>query len=501
MVRKTGSARNHDVQDLSNMRSDELNRYLKEIFLVKENLFVFYDVWQEVGHALPDNEASSRLIITTRSDTVATFFETTSLTHVHRHCPPELEQLSQEIIRMCQGLAVAIVAVAGLLSMKEKTVRVAKLLDNFHVELTSNPHLSCVSKILALSFHDLPCYLKEKFCQLHGLMHEITRQKADELSFCRIINESNSSFTGKNTKVKRLPKSVGMLRNLQTLDLRHTLLVELPVEIKMLWNLRHLLANGYDSNISMNLTQGVRIKEGIGYLESLLILMTVEASLTGVDLKIELEKLRGLRKLGITRLTAEVVSAHCPSNEKMYRLECLSLHATTSHEMLNLQTISSPPSHLQRLALRGLLQTFPNWISSLQNLSLLCLSLSSLSDDPDMQRLEVEHIGEGALPVLEELMIGPSLLLNEVPSGIQHQRSLNVLAFYDMPDEIVLNMQRDGGSDYVKIEHVPSVLFCDDEADSASSSTSNVPWNDMLACDRMSFSSDWFSIFSDDIED
>ncbi|GMN66792.1 hypothetical protein TIFTF001_035855 [Ficus carica] len=114
-----------------------------------------------------------------------------------------------------------------------------------------------------------------------------------------------------------------------------------------------------------------------------------------------------------------------------------------------------------------------------------------------------------------------------------------------MPDELVLNMQPDGGSDYVKIEHVPSVLFwykiqgrnyalyelgksdllerlqgvatnfddvvqhdlrmsfcySDDEADSASSSTSNVPWNDMLARDRMSFSSDRFSFFSDDIED
>ncbi|GMN23556.1 hypothetical protein TIFTF001_049094, partial [Ficus carica] len=548
MVRKIGAAGNHDVWDLSIMRGDELIATLRQYLQLKRYLFVFDDVWQEefwqeVGHALPDNEAGSRVIITTRSDTVATFFETISLTHVHRveplseelswelfcsrafpheleqHCPPELEHLSQEIIRMCQGLPLVIVAVAGLLSTKEKTVlEWQKLLDNFHVELTSNPHLSRVSKILALSFHDLPYYLKmcflyfsifdvdslipyekllklwiaegfvqavggktleevaeeylnelirrnlvqacegfyglEKFCRLHDSMHDITRQKADELSFCWIRNDSNSGFRGKsrrlsisnnieenfletiedsgvrsvflsnllslnnsflvplfrkykllalldfenvplerlpeevgnlfhlkylslkNTKVKKLPKSVGKLRNLQTLDVRNTLLVELPIEIKMLRNLRHLLASGYDSNISMDSTQGVRIKEGIGYLESLQTLMTVEASLTGVDLKKELEKLRGLRKLGITRLTAKVVNALCPSIEKMNHLEYLSLHATTSHEILDLQTISSPPPYLHRLVLRGLLQTFPNWISSLQNLSMLCLSLS-----------------------------------------------------------------------------------------------------------------------------
>ncbi|GMN21894.1 hypothetical protein TIFTF001_047335 [Ficus carica] len=46
-----------------------------------------------------------------------------------------------------------------------------------------------------------------------------------------------------------------------------------------------------------------------------------------------------------------------------------------------------------------------------------------------------------------------------------------------------------------------SFCYSEDEADSASSSTSTVPWNDMLARDGMSFSSDRFSFFSDDIED
>ncbi|GMN27190.1 hypothetical protein TIFTF001_040996 [Ficus carica] len=637
MVRQIGAAGNHDVWDLSIMRGDELIATLRQYLQLKRYLFVFDDVWQEefwqeVGHAVPYNEAGSRVIITTRNfDTVASF-ETTSLTHVLRveplseehswelfcstafpheleeHCPPELEHLSQEIIRMCQGLPLVIVAVAGLLSTKEKTVlEWQKLLDNFHVELTSNHHLSRVSKILALSFHDLPYYLKmcflyfsifdvdslipyeklfklwiaEGFVQAVGgkTLEEIAEEYLNELIRRNLVqvlrNDSNSGFKGKsrrlsisnnieenfletiedsgvrsvflsnllflnnsflvplfrkykllalldfenvplerlpeevgnlfhlkylslkNTKVKKLPKSVGKLRNLQTLDVRNTLLVELPVEIKMLRNLRHLLASGYDSNISMDSTQGVRIKKGIGYLESLQTLMTVEASLTGVDLKKELEKLRGLRKLGITRLTAEVVSALCPSIEKMYHLEYQSLHVTTSHEILDLQTISSPPPYLHRLVLRGLLQTFPNWISSLQNLSMLCLSLSR-----DLQRLEVVDIEEGALPVLEELRIGPagSAFRHPAPEKIQGRN----YALYELGKSDLLERLQGVATNFDDVvQHDLQLSFCysDDEADSASSSTSNVPWNNMLACDRMSFSSDRFSFFSDDIED
>ena len=272
----------------------------------------------------------------------------------------------------------------------------------------------------------------------------------------------------KNTKVKRLPKSVGKLHNLQTLDVRNTLLAELPIEINELLNLQHLLASRSDSAISLNSSQGVGIKEGIRYLENLQTLTTVEA-LTGIGLEAELENLMGLRRLGISRLTAAALSALCPAIGKMNCLEYLSLHSLTNDEMLDLSTISSPPLFLQSLVLRGQLQRLPNWISSLQILSVLSLSLSRLTDDPlrhifalpnlvslwlyrayegeqlhfavggfrklkllvlrDLQGLEVVEIEEGALPLLEELRIGPSPLLNKVPSGIQHLQSLKVLTF------------------------------------------------------------------------
>ena len=62
------------------------------------------------------------------------------------------------------------------------------------------------------------------------------------------------------------------------------------------------------------------------------------------------------------------------------------------------------------------------------------------------------------MPHLEELRIGSSPLLNEVPS-IQHLRNLKVLANYDMPREFVHSMQPGGDSEYWKVEHVQFVIF------------------------------------------
>ena len=146
------------------------------------------------------------------------------------------------------------------------------------------------------------------------------------------------------------------------------------------------------------------------------------------------------------------------------------------------------------------------------------------------------EINEGALPHLEELWIGSSPLLNEVPSGIQHLRNLKVLANYDMPSEFVLSMLPDGGSEYWKVEHVQSVLFLyrvggrryveyklgePELLDHLQGSASNI--NDIAQRDirmsfcysddegqsapmwnyvnQLSFSSGRVSFFSDDIED
>ena len=52
-------------------------------------------------------------------------------------------------------------------------------------------------------------------------------------------------------------------------------------------------------------------------------------------------------------------------------------------------------------------------------------------------------IGEGALPLLEKLVIEECPQLKEVPSGIHHLKSLKKLSFDEMPTEFVLSLQPD----------------------------------------------------------
>jgi disease resistance protein RPM1 len=74
--------------------------------------------------------------------------------------------MSMEIVRKCEGLPLAIVAIGGLLSTEEKvTVEWKKLHDSLSSELECNPHLTSITKILSLSYHDLLCYLKS--CYLY----------------------------------------------------------------------------------------------------------------------------------------------------------------------------------------------------------------------------------------------------------------------------------------------------------------------------------------------
>ncbi|KAJ1428299.1 Virus X resistance protein-like, coiled-coil domain [Sesbania bispinosa] len=121
----------------------------------------------------------SRIIITTRIMHVAEFFKKSFLVHIHTlqllppdkafrfefdgHCPPELEAMSNEIVQKCKGLPLAIVAIGGLFSTKSKTVfEWQTVSQNLRLELERNAHLTSLTKILSLSYDDLPYYLKPR---------------------------------------------------------------------------------------------------------------------------------------------------------------------------------------------------------------------------------------------------------------------------------------------------------------------------------------------------
>ncbi|XP_015872748.4 disease resistance protein RPM1-like [Ziziphus jujuba] len=661
------------------MDEDELTQQLRKYLQQKRYVVIFDDVWRvhfwgDIEHALLDNQSGGRIVITTRSMEVANFCRISCLVHIHKlqplppemawklfckktfqfesdqgHCPADLEKLSRNIVERCNGLPLAIVAIAGLLSTKDKRVNEwRKLHDSLHSELESNPYLTSITRILSLSYNDLPYYLKSCFlyigmypenypircsrlirqwiaegfvkqkkdktseevaleyltelihrslvqvscvdldgkvrtCRIHDLLREVILKKMEDASFGHILSGDKSIFRGglvtrrlsivnssydvlsstdqishvrtilsfnsngivlensvqstlsknfkllkvldfedghvdsvhedignlfhlrylslRSTRVSMLPRSIGELANLETLDLKKSFVFELPSEIKRLHKLRHLLAYNHDHAMHYGLSarKGIKLENGIGCLEGLHKLYMLDANASGVDRIKELRKLTQLRRLGIEKLKSEDGKILCWSIEEMKHLESLDVRAISEDNIIDLESISSPPQFLQRLYLYGRLNKLPEWITKLENLSRIEIFWSKLEEDPvkslknlhnlleliithnayDGEQLQFEKgvfpklkilklrnlsglrcvvIEEGSLQNLENLCIGPSPKLKEVPFGICHLQKLEMLEFYDMSHEFIMSMHSKG-EDYEIVQHVPLLLI------------------------------------------
>ncbi|GMN69520.1 hypothetical protein TIFTF001_038568 [Ficus carica] len=179
-----------NVGEVDMLQGQELISILRKLLQSKRYMIVFdgiceQEFWNVMKDALPDNGNGSRIIITTHCDTIAASCKESSVDHVHkleplsetaswelfcsiafkygteRHCPLVLEKLALQILRLCEGFPLAIVAIAGLLSTKESTVSEwQKQLDILSSALISDPHRSNVSKIVSFCFDDLSSALQ-----------------------------------------------------------------------------------------------------------------------------------------------------------------------------------------------------------------------------------------------------------------------------------------------------------------------------------------------------
>ncbi|XP_004499777.1 disease resistance protein RPM1 [Cicer arietinum] len=181
----------HIPKGLQKMDDETLITHVRKYLATKRYLVLFDDVWKEsfsdeIEHALGGNDEGSRIIVTTRMMQVAEYFKKSFAVHVHNlqplspnkawelfchkafrgQCPNELEEMSNEIVKKCGGLPLAIVATGGLLSTKPKTMSEwRKMCKNMKMELERNVHLTSLLRILSLSYDDLPYHLKS--CMLY----------------------------------------------------------------------------------------------------------------------------------------------------------------------------------------------------------------------------------------------------------------------------------------------------------------------------------------------
>ncbi|KAA3487022.1 disease resistance protein RPM1 [Gossypium australe] len=238
--------------------------YDKRYIVVSDDVWK-EDFWRHIEHALLDNNKGSKILMTTRSMNTAEFCKKSSLVHVHnlephplekaqellrrtafqydedKQCPEELNGLTFELVKRCQGLPLAVVAIGGLLATKGKDVgQWKRLLESLSAELDGSPHISYVKQILSFSYYDLPYHLKGcllfmgmfpedypiscktdsdvdrrgvrkretrslvqvsvidsigdvRNCQLHDLMREVVVSKSKELSFIQTCPENLSN--------------------------------------------------------------------------------------------------------------------------------------------------------------------------------------------------------------------------------------------------------------------------------------------------------------------
>lgn len=177
--------------EMENMHRYDLVEELSEYLVKKKYIIVLDDIWNKevwdnLKPAFPDSKNGSRIMFTTRFKDVALHADPRTPPHelcllsdedslkllTKKAClewnsttsllPPWTEQIGKQIVKKCGGLPLAIVVLGGLLSIKEATYNEwLKVLQSLHWQLKQDP-LQC-EDILALSYFDLPYYLKSCF--------------------------------------------------------------------------------------------------------------------------------------------------------------------------------------------------------------------------------------------------------------------------------------------------------------------------------------------------
>ncbi|KAL6321054.1 hypothetical protein AAG906_012039 [Vitis piasezkii] len=167
----------------------EIKKFLKKKILEGKKYLVVLDdiwsikVWDELISCFPES-SNGKVLITTRNREIAShansqLYELRPLDESKNVLTAELKDLGKKMTAKCDGLPLAIVALGSLLSRKDKTILSwEKVLKSLKWHLNQGPE-SCFG-ILALSYNDLPYYLKSCFLYC-GLFPEDSEIKVSKL--------------------------------------------------------------------------------------------------------------------------------------------------------------------------------------------------------------------------------------------------------------------------------------------------------------------------------
>ncbi|KAK4439654.1 Disease resistance protein RPM1 [Sesamum alatum] len=435
--------------------------------------------WDEIKNAFPDAFLGCRVVVTTTFSTVASVCASSSdlvysLTGLdwlegwklfcrkafpdsNGECPSELKDSSIKIVKRCEGLPFAIVAVGGALAQKP---RLPNEWEKFHnslgSEIRSDSKLSVISNALLPGYMDLSSNLKSCFL------------------YFSIFPEDHSVKRGRLIRLW-VAERFATATDDKTAEVAEDYLDELIHR-----NLVHVSNWDFQGHHQSHPSQHL----------SLVIVDT-----KGRILK-HLKKLSQLRKLGLTGLRWEQREALSACVEQMQNLRTLDLCSASKAEYLELGEMKNPPHTLQRLYLKGRLRELPWWISSLNNLLRIGLKWSKMMRSPlqafgslpnlvelqlidcyvgeelifdaygfkklknllieEFYKLHTVVIQDGAMPDLKEISLRKCPELSMFPLGIHNLAKVEELTLYDMAEELVARLRRNS-EDRAMVRHIPVI--------------------------------------------
>ncbi|KAM1032126.1 hypothetical protein ACFX2I_035732 [Malus domestica] len=495
----------------------------KKFVVVLDNVWSKQDL-ERIVNVLPNGlpGTGSKIVITTRYSEVASSHANSSYIHnmsnvlsweqawnlfcrkaFHKSegkCPTQILDWAEKIVKKCEGLPLAISAVANCRGtapgekIRHLSVHDVSKGNNF----SRGTDLSCTRTMLLSGQGSYDSELERllktfKFLRvldLQGINLDNFPDSVFGLTLLRYISL-------RHTDIKEVPKSIKKLGFLETLDLKHTKVTNLPKQIYKLRNLHHLLVYRYDVTNYVTFEAARSVELSAGNISSLSSIQKLSLISVKNNRKIitALRELKGLRKLGLTDLQKEDGRKLCCSLHEMEQLSTLDVRSTSEKDFLDLDHGEFRPDYLQRLYLKGRLERLPMWISKLHSVVKIGLKWSKLQANenplealqalPELMeldlvqyhtgaelkfkaetfnKLKILHIEQfdqlnkmvvenGAMPKLEKLIMSRCQNLSLLPLGMEHLTHLDELLLYDMPDEFIAKLGKDS-EDRAHVEHI-----------------------------------------------
>ncbi|KAI3456959.1 hypothetical protein Pfo_013622 [Paulownia fortunei] len=179
-------------QGLKSMDADEMKEFVYKFLQRRSYIIVLDDIWrisawEAIRYAFPRSGTHGFIIITTRFHSIGHAASIESNGHVYDLkplsqeesktlfcrkaflgglCPSYLEEIAGIVLKKCEGLPLAIVVIGSLLATKNNNIEEWKKFHRSLGDEFEGNHLRRMTKLLSLSYYDLPYYLKSCFLYL-----------------------------------------------------------------------------------------------------------------------------------------------------------------------------------------------------------------------------------------------------------------------------------------------------------------------------------------------